>query len=84
MLIGLCGIAAAFPLSLIFTNTSVLGRWVFGGVVAFAVLATALSIVAAWFRWTVTPMIASLFMIGCVACLASTWLGNVRAFHKRR
>ncbi|HEY3901665.1 MAG TPA: tetratricopeptide repeat protein [Chthoniobacter sp.] len=84
LLIGFCGIAAAFPLSLVFTNASVLGRWVFGGVVAVAVLATALAILATWLPGAPAHAIGNFFAIGCIACLASTWLGNIRAFHKRR
>ena len=84
LLIGFCGIAAAFPLSLIFTNTSVLGRWVFGGVVTVAVLATVLAILAMWFPGAPSHSIGNFFLIGCVGCLASTWLGNIRALHKRR
>jgi tetratricopeptide (TPR) repeat protein len=84
LLIGFCGIAAAFPLSLVFTNTSVLGRWVFGGVAAVAFVATLLAIAGLWIPALASHFIASLFVIACVACLASTWLGNIRAFHKRR
>ena len=46
LFIGLFGIAAAFPLSLIFTNTSRLGRWIFGTIVAVALVATLLLVAA--------------------------------------
>jgi Tfp pilus assembly protein PilF len=85
LLIGFCGIAAAFPLSLIFTNTSVLGRWVFGGIAVAAFLATLLAFVTSWIPGMASShTIANIFVISCVACLGSTWLGNVRAFYKRR
>jgi len=84
MFIGFCGIAAAFPLSLIFTNTSRLGRWIFGAIVAVALLATLLAMAAPWLSKTTQPLVANFFVAACIACLASTWLGNIPAFHKRR
>jgi tetratricopeptide (TPR) repeat protein len=83
LFVGLCGVAAAFPLSLIFTNTSRLGRRIFGAIVIAAVLATLLAIVAPWLSGISPKVIADIFLGACIACLASTWLGNIPAIYKR-
>jgi Tfp pilus assembly protein PilF len=80
---GFFGIAAAFPLSLIFTNTSRLGRWIFGGVVAVAFLAALVAIASTWLPFLPAQLVADVFVGCCIACLASTWLGNLPAFFKR-
>ncbi len=77
MLLGIAFIAIAFPLSLVFTNTSIPGRWVFGGIAAGA----ALVIVCGLFLGS--HLFEDLFVGACIACAASTWLGNIRALNKR-
>jgi hypothetical protein len=83
LFIGIGGIAAAFPLSLTFTNQARLGRWIFGGIGALGLVATALITIS-----SVTPILpveplADFFIGTCVACAATTWLGNVRALYQR-
>jgi tetratricopeptide (TPR) repeat protein len=83
LLFGIAGIAIAFPLSLVFTNGSVPGRWVFGAIAGTALLATLLAFVADSFP-VVNPRFCAEFFVGaCIACAASTWLGNIRALYKR-
>ena len=83
MLFGIGGIALAFPLSLVFTNSSILGRWVFGGIAAVALLAILLGIVLESVPLVGADLFGDLFVGACIACAASTWLGNVRALHRR-
>jgi tetratricopeptide (TPR) repeat protein len=83
LLVGIGGIAVAFPLSLIFTNSSLLGRWVFGAIAAVALFALLLGGVLELLPLMAPDLYASFFIGACVACGACTWLGNIRAFHKR-
>jgi tetratricopeptide (TPR) repeat protein len=77
LLFGIAGIAAAFPLSLIFNNASVFGRWVFGGLASLAASATILAI-------SYDSRFSANFFVGaCIACAASTWLGNIPALYRR-
>jgi tetratricopeptide (TPR) repeat protein len=84
LFIGFCGIAAAFPLSLVFTNASRAGRWIFGGVAVLSLVATGFAIVAPWLLKIPPAAAANIFVVACIACLASTWLGNIPALHRRR
>ncbi|MDR3402748.1 MAG: tetratricopeptide repeat protein [Chthoniobacter sp.] len=77
MLFGIAAIAIAFPLSLVFTNASILGRWVFGGIAGGAALVIFLGLVLG------SHLFADLFVSACIACAASTWLGNIRALNRR-
>lgn len=77
MLLGVAGIAVAFPLALIFNNGSALGRWVFSSLAALAALTTIFSIVYD------SKLSADLFVGACIACAASTWLGNIPALYRR-
>jgi len=77
MLFGIAAIAIAFPLSLVFTNASILGRWVFGGIAAGAALVIVFGLLLG------SHLFADLFVGACIACAASTWLGNIRALNKR-
>ncbi|MEP6670232.1 MAG: tetratricopeptide repeat protein [Chthoniobacter sp.] len=77
MLFGIAAIAIAFPLSLVFTNASRLGRWIFGSIAAGAALVILYSLFPG------TYLSADLFVGACIACAASTWLGNIRALNKR-
>jgi hypothetical protein len=80
---GIGGIAIAFPLSLIFTNQAVVGRWVFGAIAAVALLTILLGIVLEYIPFLGPDAFGNLFIGACVACAASTWLGNIRTLHKR-
>jgi len=77
LLFGVAGIAIAFPLSLIFNNASALGRWIFSGLAILATFATVLA-VAYDSRFS-----ANLYVGACIACAASTWMGNIRALYQR-
>jgi tetratricopeptide (TPR) repeat protein len=83
LLVGIGGIAIAFPLSLVFTNTSILGRWVFGGIAAGALLVILLGVALEVFPFLNADVYGSLFLGACIACAASTWLGNIRALYRR-
>ncbi|MEI9894864.1 MAG: hypothetical protein WDN28_13510 [Chthoniobacter sp.] len=62
MLFGIAAIAIAFPLSLVFTNASILGRWVFGGIAAGAALVIVCGLVLG------SHLFADLFVGACIAC----------------
>ena len=83
VILGMGGIALAFPLSLVFTNGSVRGRWVFGAIAAVALLVIALGVVLTWIPLLPPKVFENLFLGACIACAASTWLGNIRALYKR-
>jgi tetratricopeptide (TPR) repeat protein len=82
-LVGIGLIAASFPLSLTFTNESRVGSWLFGGIGGATLLGTSIAIFAVW--WPVIPANPILELLGgaCLACLASTWLGNIPALNRR-
>lgn len=77
LLLGIAGIAIAFPMSLIFNNMSALGRWVFSGLCVLGAFSTVLALVYD------SRFSANLFVGSCIACVASTWLGNIRALYRR-
>jgi tetratricopeptide (TPR) repeat protein len=81
--IGMGGIAVAFPLSLVFTNASVLGRWIFGGLAAVALLTMVAVAALEAFGFPSTGSLGTLFVGACIACALSTWLGNIRALYRR-
>ncbi|EDY17880.1 TPR repeat-containing protein [Chthoniobacter flavus Ellin428] len=83
MLAGVGGVAIAFPLSLVFTNQSVLGRWIFGGISGVTFVATILGVIADAISLASAPLFVGLSLGACVACAACTWLGNIRALYKR-
>ena len=83
VIVGMGGIAAAFPLSLIFTNSSLRGRWLFGTIAALALLVIALGVALEWIPLLRPKVFEDLFLAACIACAASTWLGNIRALYKR-
>lgn len=82
ILFGAAFVAAAFPFSMTFTNQSRIGRVVFGSI-GVLMLASALVVVAA----SVVSEQAgggalSLFILGLMACIACTWLGNIRSLRR--
>jgi tetratricopeptide (TPR) repeat protein len=82
-LVGIGCIAIAFPLSLIFTNSAKAGRFVFGALVVAALSTMLLSLVAALLNWGSADSIINFFVGACVACAATTWLGNIPALYRR-
>jgi len=81
--VGLTLIAAAFPMSLVFTNRSKAGRVVFGLVGAFVYLGGFLSL------WLVLLPVGSaggfattLFGWTMILALITTWLGNIPALRR--
>lgn len=77
LLFGVAGIAIAFPLSLIFNNAATIGRRIFSGLAIVAACATLLVV-------TYDSRFSANFFVGaCIACAASTWLGNIRALYQR-
>jgi len=83
-LVGVGLIAAAFPLSLTFTNEALVGRWLFGALGAATVLGTVLVSLAVWLSLFPAAGVQTFQGIACVGCLLSTWLGNIPALFKRR
>ena len=84
LFVGLGCIASSFPFSMTFTNQSRMGVWIFGAVGGATLLATVVIILALWLPGLPEQKgITNFFMWTCIACLASTWLGNVPALNKR-
>lgn len=79
---GIGLIAAAFPLSLTFTNPSRAGMWLFGAIGAATLLATLLVISTIVLPMIPEKTVVNIFIGACIACLASTWLGNIPALRK--
>jgi tetratricopeptide (TPR) repeat protein len=81
--VGLTFIAAAFPMSLFFTNRSRPGRIVFGSVGAFVYLGGLLSLL-----FVVQPIgnagdfATTLFGWTMILALVTTWLGNIPALRR--
>lgn len=76
-------LAAAIPLSHTFTNTSRIGRFIFGGLGAFALFA-GLTVLASPFlaNWIAPSDIADFALIAIVLALLSTWLANFGALRR--
>jgi tetratricopeptide (TPR) repeat protein len=83
LLFGIGGVAIAFPLSLVFTNQSVLGRWIFGGIASLALGVGLLGVIAGFVPMIDPQVYRGLFYGVCIACAVCTWLGNIRALYKR-
>jgi len=79
---GIGLIAAAFPLSLTFTNPSRAGTWLFGMIGAATLLATLLIVSTAALPMIPDKTVINIFTGACIGCLASTWLGNIPALRK--
>jgi tetratricopeptide (TPR) repeat protein len=80
--LGIGLIAQSFPLALTFTNPSRIGARLFGAIGAITALATLLSILQPITTAIPSYFSDNLFVVGCFACLASTWLGNIPALRK--
>jgi len=76
-------IAVSFPLSLTFTNRSRLGARVFGSIGAVGVLATVVAVAMECTPSGPPEAVATFFQFACLACVLSTWLGNVPSLIKR-
>ena len=83
LLFGIGGVAIAFPLSLVFTNQSIPGRWIFGSISVLAFVVIILGVVADSTQLIDPQIYVNLFVVSCAACAACTWLGNVRALYRR-
>lgn len=81
LVVGLGMVAAVFPLSMTFTNDSRVGVYVFGAIAGVTLLGAVLTGFAELIP-ALQPMF-HVFVVGAVGCLASTWLGNIRALNKR-
>lgn len=82
VLLGLGFIAAAFPLSMTFTNGSRLGTWLFGTVAATTLLGALLQLLAGHVPLIDADAAMTIFNAGAIGCLASTWLGNLPALRR--
>ncbi len=81
LVLGLGLVAAVFPLSMTFTNASKIGTWLFGSIAAVTLTAAVLTA----FSDLIPALQPSfhVFGVGAFGCLASTWLGNIRALNRR-
>jgi len=80
--LGVGCIAAIFPFSMTFTNGSTIGRWLFGSVGALAMLGGFLALAGRSIPLAYQDSAKTLFFAAIICCLASTWLGNVRALRR--
>jgi tetratricopeptide (TPR) repeat protein len=81
--VGLTLIAAAFPMSLVFTNRSKPGRIVFGLVGAFVYLGGLLSLLLASLpAGSQEGLATTLFGWTMILALITTWLGNIPALRR--
>lgn len=77
-------LAAAIPLSHTFCNSSKIGRFVFGAIGGFALLAALLLVVAPWVpsSWMSGEDVENTVYAACITALLSTWLANFAVFRK--
>lgn len=80
--LGIGLIAQSFPFAMTFTNPSRAGTWLFGSIGGFAALATLLSVLQPFTPVIPVAVADNLFLAGCLACLASTWLGNIPSLRR--
>ncbi len=81
--VGLTLIAAAFPMSLFFTNRSKTGRIVFASVGAFVYLGGLLSLLlVVWPAADAGALATTLFGWTMILALITTWLGNIPALRR--
>jgi hypothetical protein len=81
--VGLTLIAAAFPMSLFFTNRSKAGRIVFGLVGAFVYLGGVASLLLVMLTvGSASGFATTLFGWTMILALVTTWLGNIPALRK--
>ncbi|MHA3773589.1 tetratricopeptide repeat protein [Verrucomicrobiota bacterium sgz303538] len=82
IVLGAALVAAAFPFSMTFTNESRAGRMVFGSIGALMIGSAVLLSVLSFFATSADNVALQFFGVGLVACLASTWLGNIPALRR--
>ena len=82
VMLGLGLIAASFPLSMTFTNGSRLGTWLFGTVAAVTLLGALLQLLAGHVPLIDVRTAMTIFTVGGIGCLISTWLGNIPALRR--
>ena len=76
-------VAAAIPFPHTFTNDSRWGRFVFGGIGAFAIAAGLLVIFGPWLSAWISPEdIADLAVGAAITALLSTWFANFSALRR--
>lgn len=80
--LGLGLIAASFPLSMTFTNGSRLGSWLFGSIAAVTLLGALLQLLAVHVPLIGANVAMTIFTVGAIGCLVSTWLGNIPALRR--
>lgn len=83
LFVGIGGVATAFPLSLVFTNQSIPGRWIFGSISAITLGVVVLGVVGNSIPIIAPEIYGNLFAGVSIACAACTWLGNIRGLYKR-
>jgi hypothetical protein len=82
IVIGGAFVAAAFPFSMTFTNESRAGRMLFGAIGVLTLLAALLVVASVFTSEEAQSGALTLFGIGIFACVACTWLGNIRALRR--
>jgi tetratricopeptide (TPR) repeat protein len=82
VLLALTLIAAAFPMSLVFTNPSKLGRIVFGSIGAAVYAGGLYAIAGASFPWFSESGAMTVFGFALILALLTTWIGNIPALRR--
>ena len=75
-------LAAAIPFSHTFTNKSSAGRWLFGGIGVYVVIAGTIVLLAPWLPFVDANVAVNLAIVAILLSVLSTWLSNWRAVHR--
>ncbi|MDF1862516.1 MAG: tetratricopeptide repeat protein [Verrucomicrobiales bacterium] len=84
---GIGLLASTVPASLAFGNDSLPGRIVFGSIAGYVYLATLVIVVLESERTggeTSPPLVVTLALIGLIAAVGCTWLGNIRSLRMEK
>jgi tetratricopeptide (TPR) repeat protein len=75
-------LAAAIPFSHTFTNKAPAGRWLFGGIGVYVLIAGTIVLCADWLLFIDAKVAVNLAVLGMLLSVFSTWLSNWRAVHR--
>jgi tetratricopeptide (TPR) repeat protein len=75
-------LAAAIPFSHTFTNKAPAGRWVFGGIGVYVLIAGTIILLATWLPIIDANVAVNLAVVAMLLSVLSTWLSNWRVVHR--
>ncbi len=80
---GIGLVAVSFPFALVFTNGARFGRLLFAAIAAVTLLGALLTI-ATLYVPTLASVAEMTFLIGCIGCVLTTWIGNLPQLRQPR